>query len=661
MQILLVDSNPAVLSARAEALRQQGWLVAEAEGETQAQEWLAKSQRLDFLITEAVFSATSTGFSLRDEARERFPDARQLFTTRYDLSGFEGAIADTPVLKDTPVTLEEFVAEAARCVAGRAAKTAEAATVEDHPPLLSPGTILGGNYQILDRLYTERESETYRAVQLDVQRRVGLVLLRPELLSDPRIVAEFKERERVKASLTHPRIAPLYAAGEDQGLLFYTREMPPGRSLEEIRAAGEHLSERVLVEVIHGIAEAMAFATARGCHHRSLAARDIFVDAENQASIVNIFRPPVDPPRDSKSDVLALITLLRPVASEGKASGLLHDLEEAGHDWKSLEVESLSLRGEMRNRSLIRRMQSEDIATAGEENGNRPKWWVWGIAAGVLLIVAVLGSLAGKGVTAAPAALQAESVMIPEGTFRFQKNERRTLPTFWIGKHETTIGQYADFLEALKSLPPGQFDHPNQPIEKKTHEPGDWRELYQAAANGATFNSEPINLNCPVTNVDWYDAYAYCKWRGGRLPTEEEWEKSARGATGNTYPWGDAPLQGGANLGEDYDPSGAAGGSKDGFNFWAPVNQLTKDVSVYGVVGMAGNVSEWTDTWLTHPDYPDIKVPVVRGGNFKSNAPSVDLSKLLVTRLFPQSPTDAAITRGFRVAFSSPPPDEARH
>ncbi|WP_395740063.1 SUMF1/EgtB/PvdO family nonheme iron enzyme [Prosthecobacter sp.] len=654
MILLFVDSNAALRGVRANWLRDNlpGYSVVDFADSASAAAWVAKADSLDILVTEAIFKTQETGFALRDTVRGRFPQTRVLFTTRYDLTGFEDQIADGLVLKDGPYTPEKLLDRV------RALLTLPTES-DEPPPVMVPGTVLG-NYQVLERLYIEKEAETYRALQITVQRPVALVLLKPEYLKQPEVVAKFKERERVKASLMHPRIAPLYEAGETNGWLFYTRELPRGRSLSEIELTDELLSERRLAEVLFGVAEAMQFATERGYHHRSMSPRDIYIDADHQASIVNFFRPAVAKKRDAQADVKAFLEMMRQVAAEGKARGLLQSLADANHDWNGLLNALDDVRDDMRERSIVRKIEAETMPVA--VNGKKP-WWVWAAIVLILVVVAGLGAMMnGKNTppAASTTALPIEMVRIPAGTFNYQKNEHIRLPEFWISKHEVTIGQYAEFLKALKSAKAGAYDHALQPKTKTGHEPAKWGQYYAAAKAGTTFNGESITLNTPVSQVDWWDAYAFAKWKGQRLPTEQEWEKAARGEgdKGRLYPWGNTPNPKAANLGDDYDASPKGKGGKiDGYNLWAPITRVTLDVSPYGVCDMAGNVSEWTsgeskpDEWPAHPDYVDIKVPVVRGGHFglKSN------DQLLTDRRFPESANEATLARGFRTASSTAP------
>ena len=653
MTLLFVDSNAALHGQRTTWLRDNlpGYTVVDFADPALAAAWVAKADSLDILVTEAIFPTQKTGFALRDTVRARFPQTRVLFSTRYDLTGFEDQIADALVLKDAPYTPEKLLERV------RALLTLPVESNEP-PPVMVPGTVLG-NYQVLERLYIEKEAETYRALQITVQRPVALVLLKPEYLKQPDVVSKFKERERVKASLMHPRIAPLYEAGETNGWLFYTRELPRGRSLSEIELTDELLSERRLAEVLFGVAEAMQFATERGYHHRSISPRDIYIDADHQASIVNFFRPAVAKKRDAQADVKAFLDLMRQVAAEGKARGLLQSLSDANHDWNGLLHALDDVRDDMRERSIVRKIESESLPV--NVNGKKP-WWVWVAIVFILVVVAGLGALMnGKNLPPAAnaSALPIQLVRIPAGNFIYQRNEKKVnLPEFWISKHEVTIGQYAEFLKALKTGGAGAFDHALQPKTKTSHEPVKWSQYYAAAKAGTTFNGESITLNTPVCQVDWWDAYAFAKWNGQRLPTEQEWEKAARGEHGFIYPWGMHPNPKAANLGDDYDASPKGKGGKiDGYNLWAPITRVTQDVSPYGVCDMAGNVSEWTagetqsGEWPSHPDYIDIKVPVVRGGHFglKSN------DQLLTDRRFPESANEATLARGFRTATSTAP------
>ena len=664
--VLYVDPDPEVRTRRVASLARRGVTVHEA-ADAEAGVGVAQTlTRLDILVSEGYLGEGSySGFDLRDAVRQKFPALRTVFTSRYELTGYEQYMEGCPVMLE-PVSESQLVSEVVGfcevetpvAVTAADGPVQKAILVEDdgdtQPHSLAPNTALG-NYTVTEHLYAERDSETYLAIQRGVNREVVLVLLRPDRVADPGALDSFHERERVKASIAHPRIAPLYEALEVGGRHFYTREMPNGRSIEELHETGTKFKEKQLVDIISNVTEAMGHATGRGHHYRMLSPRDVFVDDEGQASIVNVFRAPGSKPRDFLADTKKFLIMMRPLAEGPRARHLIDDLVRESHTWDGLRHRTKELQEEFHERSLLKRAdtkEAHDIKAAHQRTS--VPIWVLGLSA-VVVVALVAGIVLRNQNTPPPPPkpLQPAMVAIPAGEFTYQQEaQKRINNAFWIDKYEVTIGQYAEFLAALAADPAKakQYDHPDQPASKKGHLPDKWNDYLEAARTAGYFNSQPVNINCPIANVDWWDAWAYAKWCGHRLPTEEEWERAARGRDGNLHPWGKDPKPDAANLGADYDPKGK-GGSTDGFNFWAPEDKMPGDTSADGVVGLAGNVEEWTASQANHPDYPDLPVPVVRGGHFALNRPE----NVLTIRTFADSPENATIARGFRTVSDTPP------
>ncbi len=131
-----------------------------------------------------------------------------------------------------------------------------------------------------------------------------------------------------------------------------------------------------------------------------------------------------------------------------------------------------------------------------------------------------------------------------------------------------------------------------------------------ACSNAATYGV-PAKANHPVNCVSWFQADAYCRDLGKRLPTEDEWQWAARGRRrASTYPWGEAPP--GALACWDGDANDAGKGERKGT---CPVKSHPRGNSPDGVADLAGNVREWTST-------EDGRFRIVRGGSWGDSLPA---------------------------------------
>ncbi len=199
-------------------------------------------------------------------------------------------------------------------------------------------------------------------------------------------------------------------------------------------------------------------------------------------------------------------------------------------------------------------------------------------------------------------------VLVPEGEFTFGSDHNKkllSLDSFYMDKFEVSVRLYAKFLQ-----------------DTGRSQPRDWPQQLAIVNSG----------DRPVVGITWNDADAYCRHYGKRLPTEQEWEKAARGNDGRKYPWGND---------EPTDRHALFNAKWNGYGTLAVVESHDAGRSPYGIYNMAGNVWEWTSS-------DDDKLKVLRGGSWHTGAVEVTYS----IGWYPDDQGDNV--RGFRCVQDTP-------
>lgn len=592
MRILFVDGEPGAAQALAGRVASEGFAECfAATGAEEAVDLVNREGAIDLLVAD-VFMEGIDGITLSETLRAHLPDLRVIFLSEVDVSEHADRIGEAPVF-GKPVDPDALAAYL------RNGATAPA----ENPQFI-------GAFRLDALLGTDASGPVYDAFQTSISRQVHLHTLDPSLFAPERFLADAS----LKANVRHPAVLAVFEAGEADGTYFYAAEPPQGVPLSSAAAEGRQLPAADVLQLLQTVAEAMVHFSEAGISREPLGPEQILIDHRNRVRIQNIASS--QPVQFSAAEELRELsrTLSTMLERTGQIGPLLQLLDEMGVEdggvrtWLALlhEVKRRAPQSAPTRQIALDASGRAAIAAVG---ASRKRQRALAFLKWVVIFVVLLAAAGGAvWYFAVPFGGKIPSVMtaIPAGAVDYENGKHVDVPAFWIDRNEVSIAEYAEFLAWLKRPQDvSQIVHPGMP-SGKSHVPDGWEGsdgIYETAKKGGIWNGRRIDLSAPVTNVDWFDAYAFSRWKGRRLPVEEEWDR--------------------ITLGEEGKPPAEA----------AEVKALD------------GGVAEWTNTWLETPDGK--QMPIVRGGTSSALDARRRVSNL--------GPLERSPDIGFRTASQTAP------
>lgn len=462
-------------------------------------------------------------------------------------------------------------------------------------------------------------ADVYRACDTELPREVALKILKPENENDFEARAAFLDEIRLACQCSHDNIVRTYDKGEFEGLPCIVMEFLRGDSLAALLKKGALGDRQHVLQIALQIARAMEHVHSKNILHRDLKPLNIHIDPSGRAKLVDFgiaksvewnktqvglvkgtayYIAPEQVMGGAvtfRTDIWAFGVVFYEMLTNGRrpfvSSNLdtlwaavvkapldLQPLREKGVPASIEEIVRKCLEKDPQHRyqsftEVIRRLEgilerTKASAIASSFPAEKTQGFLNGYAANKPLLLSALVvvflcsaffiTYRHRQPRLAPrlALASGEMLLVAAGPAVIGPDRRLVnIDAFYIDKTEVSNRAYASFLHATGWRIPKNF-----PYDKP---------------------------DFPVVNVSFYDAQRFARWAGKRLPTASEWEKAARGAKGQAYPWGENENKTLANVADN--PTLIK-------HELMPVDSFPHGSSPFGVLNICGNVWEWVDS-----------------------------------------------------------------
>lgn len=453
-----------------------------------------------------------------------------------------------------------------------------------------------GDYVLLACLKDGHETRTWSAKQVSVGRTVLIDELKESHAGNREA---FLADVRAKAAVDHPLVGSIYEASTDTAHSFFAYELLPGDTMTQLIEAGQKFKAQRLVLLLRRIAEANIYHESHDNSTAPLGPDDIHVDTQGIIRLENLVIHGARTQDQSSRDIVSLGTFLQAILDPNHPGSTrcmtllawMRGMENGQHlTWSQIRDYCEQIEQQLTEPSEITAVPTAAIPSRKKNHT------IWIFAALAVALTSGLSwvLLLKKNNESDSSEIKSEWIAVHGGNYTTRDGTPFSVTPFSISNKEVSIGEYAKFLKTLDLLAKESndqvFDHPDQPSDKTSHQPNHWADLYDSAKKSKIWNDRKIDLGTPVVGVDWWDAFAYAKWKKCSLPTQEQWLAALMGETAD---YTTIPL-----------------------STWPPSPQ-TRDRTTNGILAMAGSVSEWTAEPRVSPSNP-LGEPqwVIIGGSF---------------------------------------------
>ena len=237
-------------------------------------------------------------------------------------------------------------------------------------PLFQTGDVLGGRYEIIELLGEGGMGAVYKALDRELDRPVALKLIRPELASNPSMLARFKQELLLSRQVTHKNVIRIYDLGDAEGVKYITMEFVQGRDLRSLIQEKKKFSPEEAVEIMQQVCQALEAAHAVGVIHRDLKPQNIMREDTSRILVMDfgLARTMEGDGMTQTGALVGTMEYMSPEQALGKELDQRSDIFTAGLILYEMLTGKMPFKADTALASLIRRTQERAIPVSDHDD-----------------------------------------------------------------------------------------------------------------------------------------------------------------------------------------------------------------------------------------------------------------------------------------------------